>query len=662
MARPRRPAFESRVARFGPSVRSDEDVQGAIAVLAQLHGRWWDASGTGITLGTPHTEASLRNMVHEIRSHLPVFLGELGEDLPRADALVLETVFNSSLAPWLRLVEPRDLTVIHGDAHTWNFLFPRSGGGTPYLIDWQTWHRDVGARDLAYLMALHWDPDTRQRLELPLLQLYHQELIRVASEAIRLPTSCLTIVVASCGTARSPSFSGRAASHAKPGGIDSTVPSRRTATSTPQNFCKNSGVRGYTIVSRSTSHHDLATGHRIRGAAPRWDSIVDPESAPTLKIEDDGTPANTVRAHHGRRRLSNDHIAVANRGTNDIRIFDARARHVVTFGRSGEGPGEFRRLEMIGRSGDTAWFYDSGLQRMTAVLLGAKPELSGTTRVTATGKRESFSVTGRLPDGRYVVTTNVSPTFDGPPGVHRLPGSTGIIARTGDGEVAWLGDFRSAAIFVHNPTGDFKQAGVGPIAFPRGSGARPGEDRSGLAIPAAIRSSSFERVTCRVLSCAFHSRRAHRTRHSSMPRATRKRRGTGRPRARHSSMRSTARSTCRNDFHLSNHCCQVRRVSSGSRSTPQPGASHAIRSDRCDGSPEGPGFGGWRQSGTGGGARLCHPRSRRPGWRRKCSPASSRPPLNRELTTADGSRSIAPRRFRSNPVAAAGPPTREPWR
>ena len=161
-----------------PERPSDQEVRGAVAVLAQLHCRWWDASGTGITLGVPHTEASLRGMVHDIESHLPAFLEDLGEDLPPADAMVLETVFNSSLEPWLRLIEPRDLTVIHGDAHTWNFLFPRSGEGRPYLIDWQTWHRDVGARDLAYLMALHWDAATRQRLELPLLRLYHQELIR----------------------------------------------------------------------------------------------------------------------------------------------------------------------------------------------------------------------------------------------------------------------------------------------------------------------------------------------------------------------------------------------------------------------------------------------------------------------------------------------------
>jgi thiamine kinase-like enzyme len=117
-------------------------------------------------------------LVYGVKAHLPAFLKDLGNDLAEADQSTLKTVFNSSLAPWLRLADGRDLTVIHGDAHAWNFLFDRRGTDTPYLIDWQTWHRDVGARDLAYLIALHWDAPTRQRLERPLLRRYHQELIR----------------------------------------------------------------------------------------------------------------------------------------------------------------------------------------------------------------------------------------------------------------------------------------------------------------------------------------------------------------------------------------------------------------------------------------------------------------------------------------------------
>lgn len=160
-----------------PGRPSDREVQLAITVLARLHAQWWNPAGM-LTFGTPNTESTLRTMIDGIQAHLPGFLLDLGDDLPKSDRLVLETVFTSSLAPWLRLTEPRDLTIIHGDAHTWNFLFDREGKGTPYLIDWQTWHQDVGARDLAYLMALHWDSQTRRRLERPLLELYHRELLQ----------------------------------------------------------------------------------------------------------------------------------------------------------------------------------------------------------------------------------------------------------------------------------------------------------------------------------------------------------------------------------------------------------------------------------------------------------------------------------------------------
>ena len=160
-----------------PHRPTDKEVYAAVAVLARLHARWWEAPALGSTIGTLHTEASLRAMVYGFRDRLPGFFDDLGDDLPLADRLLLEGVFNSSLRPWLRLLEQRALTVIHGDAHPWNFLFPRSGQGMPYLIDWQLWHPDVGPKDLAFMMGLHWDRTAREPLELPLLHFYHQELI-----------------------------------------------------------------------------------------------------------------------------------------------------------------------------------------------------------------------------------------------------------------------------------------------------------------------------------------------------------------------------------------------------------------------------------------------------------------------------------------------------
>jgi aminoglycoside phosphotransferase (APT) family kinase protein len=149
----------------------------AVAALAHVHAHWWEAPSLGSTVGTWPTETALRTMVADFRAHLPGFFDDLGADLPLSDRRVLEEVFNSSLRPWLRLVDQRALTVIHGDAHTWNFLFPRSEPGTTYLIDWQLWHLDIGARDLAYMIAFHWDRAARQQLELPLLRFYHEALI-----------------------------------------------------------------------------------------------------------------------------------------------------------------------------------------------------------------------------------------------------------------------------------------------------------------------------------------------------------------------------------------------------------------------------------------------------------------------------------------------------
>lgn len=159
-----------------PERPSDLALEGAVSSLARLHAHWWEAPTLGTRVGTLHSAAGLGAMVEGIAAQLPGFLDHLGDSLSGADRAVLETVFASSLAPWMRLVDCRALTLAHGDAHTWNFLFPRSGRGDPYLIDWQTWHLDLGARDLAFMIALHWGRDVRKRLELPLLRLYHRRL------------------------------------------------------------------------------------------------------------------------------------------------------------------------------------------------------------------------------------------------------------------------------------------------------------------------------------------------------------------------------------------------------------------------------------------------------------------------------------------------------
>ena len=63
-------------------------------------------------------------------------------------------------------------------AHPWNFFLPRPGiGAGVRLIDWEDWGIDTATDDLAYMMAMLWYPDRRDRMERPLLDLYHAALL-----------------------------------------------------------------------------------------------------------------------------------------------------------------------------------------------------------------------------------------------------------------------------------------------------------------------------------------------------------------------------------------------------------------------------------------------------------------------------------------------------
>jgi hypothetical protein len=62
----------------------------------------------------------------------------------------------------------------------------------------------------------------------------------------------------------------------------------------------------------------------------------------------------------GAARLSDGSIAVANMGSSNIRVYDARGRYVRAIGRRGQGPGEFRQvMGLERRPGDTLAVIDS---------------------------------------------------------------------------------------------------------------------------------------------------------------------------------------------------------------------------------------------------------------------------------------------------------------
>jgi thiamine kinase-like enzyme len=160
-----------------PPLRAQSDQ--IITALAQLHAAWWEHPSLGITIGNLPNPETARTLVNEAVSSFPGFADFLGDRLSAGRHALYAKIFDSFVDKLgERFATSRGFTLIHGDPHIGNFLYPiDEAKDTLRILDWKSW--DVGpvTDDLAYMMALFWFPERRARLERPLLVYYHSLLL-----------------------------------------------------------------------------------------------------------------------------------------------------------------------------------------------------------------------------------------------------------------------------------------------------------------------------------------------------------------------------------------------------------------------------------------------------------------------------------------------------
>ena len=80
----------------------------------------------------------------------------------------------------------------------------------------------------------------------------------------------------------------------------------------------------------------------------------------------DGDPNQELLQVSGVVRLSDGRIAVANGGTNEVRIYGSTGAFVSSIGNTGDGPGEFRSIGMLeSGAGDSLFVFDYQLRRLS---------------------------------------------------------------------------------------------------------------------------------------------------------------------------------------------------------------------------------------------------------------------------------------------------------
>ena len=151
--------------------------------FATLHARWWGAQRLAevdapihdahhiqrfVDIAEPGVEHIIRHCAAALKPHWPDLMRDFFAYHP---AVMIA-----------RAQDTNGFTLIHGDAGPYNIMVPREATRPLYLIDRQpfdwsltTW---LGVYDLAFAIVLDWDSDRRRQLERPVLQHYHQHLLR----------------------------------------------------------------------------------------------------------------------------------------------------------------------------------------------------------------------------------------------------------------------------------------------------------------------------------------------------------------------------------------------------------------------------------------------------------------------------------------------------
>jgi hypothetical protein len=119
---------------------------------------------------------------------------------------------------------------------------------------------------------------------------------------------------------------------------------------------------GSTAAVAQVTARDSAGVRIVENALPSWPRGREwtLSAQPVVDIGAGQDSLDELATVMGATRLSDGSIAIANMGTNTIKLFDARGRYVRSIGRRGQGPGEFRQVMGIARMpGDTIAAIDS---------------------------------------------------------------------------------------------------------------------------------------------------------------------------------------------------------------------------------------------------------------------------------------------------------------
>jgi hypothetical protein len=165
------------VATTWPLPPTAEQCRMIVRAWARFHAAWWDDPRLGTKIGSWASTDAINRSHQLLAEQVERFAEHVGDRLPPERRALYDQLLAAAPRLTARYQTHRNMTIVHGDAHVWNCFLPKDERSDDVRIfDWDGWRVDTGSDDLAYMMAMHWYPDRRRRMEQALLDCYHAEL------------------------------------------------------------------------------------------------------------------------------------------------------------------------------------------------------------------------------------------------------------------------------------------------------------------------------------------------------------------------------------------------------------------------------------------------------------------------------------------------------
>ena len=149
--------------------------------LAKLHSYYWDKvnlSELKPLHGDNKTpEEKIINYQNALEKFLPYASDYYDKDILEFYNLALEDAIQFEKLSNDRRVHNNNITVIHGDSHIFNFMFPKEPLQQPLIVDFQFWRIGIAAVDIMNLTRVAFPFTNEPEHYIKIIKHYHKQLL-----------------------------------------------------------------------------------------------------------------------------------------------------------------------------------------------------------------------------------------------------------------------------------------------------------------------------------------------------------------------------------------------------------------------------------------------------------------------------------------------------